>query len=267
MVEFENESELLNNIEILDTNNKINASVGIDPTDIRSLLHKLILSTKQKTRVSEMHLRLLSNLESFPYLTTANFHSEQMVPESLVNISDSDLQIMIKSNSVNFWTILCLLLEGFFASLVSSSDNLAGILNIIYDCIDYNSNFYLGTIRNKLIDNRPRDHITREICRFHPQQFDDESIFNIARNIRNQLTHEIQDVLDIQTQALYGPIPSREIIMNIKDNLFSQSSNFREERELITFCSLTYKNLFEFIDSCYKKKMSSKLRRERKIPI
>jgi hypothetical protein len=102
--------------------------------------------------------------------------------------------------------------------------------------------------------------LTREIRTFHPSTRDGSS-FNIAKAIRNQLTHYILDVIDFpQLLTLYGHDPNSDRRCYFKSSFFPANTP-KERMELVTFCSDVHNNTLSLIDSCYEimhKKLHSK---------
>lgn len=189
----------------------------------------------------------------------------------LGNEGDSDVQIL-KLNMDTLPLIILLVLSGFFSHLVSSEDCLAKIINIVYDLIPYNT-YYLGShIRKKLKNKIPNGQLIHHLRAFHPitrkngneVEAKKGSRFNIAKEIRNQLTHDdITDIIDFPpATSLSGFVSDSELKLHFHHSFFPNGI----DREIIAFCHSVFKETVDFIDECYRL-ILAKLRSNGRLPV
>ncbi|MFC1716620.1 hypothetical protein ACFL6S_23330 [Candidatus Poribacteria bacterium] len=270
MISFPHEQELMEDIDRIESNMRISPSAGLLPTDIRETVKKLIESTKQRTRVSDIYLDMIRNLNCAPYLTRLNSSppfSDQPISNPLISCSDTDYQIAVTpENNEAFCSFLCLIVDGFFSNLIGASDSFAKIVNILYNCINSMDNIYLHKVRDRLVSRIPRGRLTVTIKTFHPRN-PSGSIFNVAKDIRNELTHDILDVMDFPPlHAMYGRLPESALRFHFKERFFQSLVSSRVDRELTRFCTAAHEELAGFIDGAYGM-MLNKLNTTGQIPV
>ena len=210
MINFTQEQKLKERIDRIGSRMVIAPTAGLQAHDVIPTIDKLRSSMRQKVRVSEFYLDIIRNMNIVPYLKRqldSGISQPNPLVEPLASSTSGDFSVAITpKNNDAFLTVLCAIVDGFFASLISSSDSFAKIVNIIYNCVNSQRDCSLHKVREELIRRSPRGRLTLAIKRFHPRT--NGSVFNIAKLVRNQLTHDIMDVIDFpSTIALYGPIP------------------------------------------------------------
>ena len=117
---------------------------------------------------------------------------------------DDSLQVKINLlNPDTFPLVVFIVLHGFFSNIVGSDDCVVKIINIVYGLLKNDRDG--SEIRQELENKIPNGLLTRHLRDFHlvsrrgnPDQVGFS--FNIAKQIRNQLTHDhINDLVDFPT--------------------------------------------------------------------
>ncbi len=251
MVELTNENSLLQKIEELATNGKIQSTVGLTAQDAKTKIQKLIPTIRQRINAVRFYLNLMRNMNYAPYLGGQPSLSEK----PLIDFSDSDLQVQINLlNSNPFPLVVFVVLNGFCSNLVSLEDCVAKVINIIYDLLQNDRFGY--KIRQELDNKRPNGTLTAHLHTFYAIGKDGKpdkigSAFNIAKEIRNQLVHDdIAEVVFFPTLSLLG-LPDLDLYFN---NLFFPENTppKHNDTEMIAFCQNAYDETVNFVDECYK---------------
>lgn len=261
MVKLKHESDLLQQIAELDVQQKILGSVGLSPQDSRSNVENLISTTRQRLNTTEFYLEAIMNTDYTNHLGSLFSSSEATEWKPLLGFSYSDLRVQIDLlNRDSFPLVVFILLNGFFSSLISVEDCLAKIINIVYDLIPYNKKPYYGSkVRQKLEKKIPTGKLTRHLSNFHVRPPRDDParkgyFFNIAKEIRNQLTHDdITDVVDFpspppMTLSGFGAEPDLSLRFNAKFFLNPDPA----KQEMVVFCPSAFNETVAFVDECYR---------------
>lgn len=280
MVNLTHESSLLQKIEDLAANGKIQNSVGLTAQDVETKIQRLIPTTEQRINAAKFYLDLIEHMDSDFYLgiqAPPPTESETVSPlKPFINFSDDDsIQIQIKLLENNNSTlrkksalIVFIVLNGFFSNLAGSEDCVMRIINIIYDLIpDSRSSFQ---IRQKLENKTGREHLAQHLRKFHAIDWNGVqnkkgSPFAIATTIRNQLTHDdIEDLMIFSSSiSLSGLPPECRLYFH---NQFFPDDIVPVNTEVITFCQSVFKETVDFVDECYRL-IERKLQRSRVLPV
>ncbi len=180
----------------------------------------------------------------------------------LIDFSDSDFQVQINLlNSGPFPLVVFIVLNGFFSNLVSLEDCIAKIINIVYNLTPYDKRYSGFHIRQRLKGKISRGDLTRHLRVFHAVYRKDKSdvedkkgsTFNIAKEIRNQLTHDdITDIVDFPSAInLSGSAVSSDLKLHFNPTFFPTGIPY-ENTEITTFCDNVFKEVIDFIDECYR---------------
>ena len=229
MVNLTHETSLLQKIGDFAANEKIQSSVGLTAQDAKTKIQKLIPTTRQRINAVRFYLDLMENMEYEPYLINVPSPASEQKP--LIDFSDSDFHVqmhLLKRDT--FPLVLFIILNGFFSNLVSLEDCVAKIINIIYDLIPYKERYYGIHIRQKLKDKIPNGNLIHRLRLFHAvhrknkKDIEDKkgSNFNIAKEIRNQLTHDdITDIVDFPpTINLSGSVVNSDLKLHFHRSFF-----------------------------------------------
>lgn len=249
MVNLTHEASLLQKIEDLATNRKIQSSVGLTEQAAETKIQKLIPTTGQRLNATGLYLDLMEDMEYVPYLGGQTSLSEDQRP--LIDFSDDDLYVHIHLlNRETFPLVLFIFLNGFFSNLVSLEDCVAKIINIVYDLIPYNQRYSGFQIGQELKDKIPNGNLTRHLRLFHNKT---DSAFNIAKQIRNKLTHDdITDIVDFPPAInLSGSVVSSDLKLRFRDSFFPNSAA-SADIEIIAFCGSVFKETVDFVNECYR---------------
>lgn len=262
MVKLKHERDLLQKIAELDRQQKIFRSVGLDPPDSKLNVEKLIRTTGQRLNATEFYLEALMNTDYANYLGSPSSSSEATEWEPLLGFSDSDLRVQIDLlNRDTFPLMVFILLNGFFSNLVSCEDCLAKIINIVYDLISLTSRKHPPSnreIRPKLEGKIPTGELTRHLCAFHAGSPRGNTVrkgyfFNVAREIRNQLTHDdITDIVDFPSPppvTLSGFDAEPDLSLRFNAKFFDPNP---AQREMVVFCRSAFNETVDFVDECYR---------------
>ena len=263
MVDLTNEASLLQKIEELAAKRKIHSSVGLTEQAAETKIQKLIPTTRQRINAVRFYQDLMENMNYASYLRSQSSLSEEQ--KLLVDFSDGDLQVQINLlNRETFPLVLFILLNGFFSNLVSLEDCVAKVINIIYDLIPYNKRYSGLQIRQELRNKIPNGNLTRHLRLFHDKK---DSTFNIAKKIRNRLTHDdITDIVDFPpTINLSGSVVNSELKLRFRHSFFPANIS-NEVTETFVFCKSVFEDTEVFINECYKL-IYKKLQRSGALPV
>lgn len=253
MVGLMQEKSLLQKIEELATNRKIQSTVGLTAQDAETKIQRLIPTTRQRLSTAKFYLDAMTNMNYAPYLGSQYSFSEDQ--KSLIDFSDSNLHVQINLlNPESLPLIVFLVLQGFFSNLVSLEDCVAKIINIVYNLRQNDRSS--SKIRQELENKIPNGLLTAHLRIFYAigqtGKLDKTgSPFNIAREIRNQLVHDdIGEVVFFPTLSLLG-LPNLDLHFN---NLFFPVNTppKHSDTEIIAFCKDVYQKTVNFVDECYR---------------
>ena len=249
MVNLTNEASLLQKIEDLAANGRIQSTVGLTAQDAKAKIQKLIPTTRQRINAVRFYQDLMENMNYAPYLRSQSFLSEGQRP--LIDFSDRSLQVQINLlNRETFPLVLFILLNGFFSNLVSLEDCVAKVINIVYNLIPYNKRYSGLQIRQELRNKIPSGNLTRHLRLFHDKK---DSTFNIAKKIRNRLTHDdITDIVDFPPATnLAGSAVNSDLMLRFHHSFFPANIP-NETTETFVFCKSVFEDTGVFINECYK---------------
>ena len=266
MVSLTHEERLLQEIGDLAAKGKIQSTVGLTAQDAETKIQKLISTTRQRVSATKFSLDLMERMDFDFYLAIQDpslSKSETLAPlKHFINFSDNssfDIQIELWEN--NYPTlrevsslIVFFFLNGFFSNLVSLEDCIAKIINIVYDLSL--SEGRPSYIRQALNNKVPNGDLTRYLRAFHAIGQDGKpdktgSLFNIAKEIRNQLTHDDIDGVVISSSpiSLSGSPAAPKLHFH---NSFFPSNAVLTNTEMIAFCQNAYDEAVNFVDECYR---------------
>ena len=281
MVNLTHEVSLLQKIEELATNGKIQSTVGLTAQKAENKIQKLIPTTKQRINAAKFYLDLIERTDFDFYMTIQTpppSESETVSPpKPFIDFSDDDsLQVQIRllenTNSTvreKSALIVFIVLNGFFSNLAGSVDCMMRIINIIYDLIpDNRPSFQIRQKLEKKVGSR--EHLARHLGKFHAIdrnniQNKKGSPFAIATTIRNQLTHD--DIEDVMVSA--SPISlsglSTEYKLHFHLRFFPDNTD-PVNTEILAFCQSVFKETVDFVDECYRL-LERKLQRSGSLPV
>ncbi len=255
MVNLTPETSLLQKIGDFAANRKIQNSVGLTAQDAETKIQKLIPTTHQRLNAARFYLDLMESVDYAPYIVSKFSLPTEQKP--LIDFSDSDLHVQINLlNPDTFPLVVFIVLHGFFSNIVGSDDCVVKIINIVYGLLKNDRDG--SEIRQELENKIPNGLLTRHLRDFHlvsrrgnPDQVGFS--FNIAKQIRNQLTHDhINDLVDFPTIFdLSGPLEGSIFKLHFNPTFFPASIR-RENTELTTFCNSVFKETVDFVDECYR---------------
>lgn len=294
------EEHLLQEINNLAINGKIRDSVGLTAQKAGLTIQKLIPTTRQRLNAAKFHLDLIGNIDYASCLRGRPVRPTEQIPP--IDFSNSDLQgklsllnpdilpslvflmlgnegdpgvQILELNPDTLPLIVFLILSGFFSHLVSSEDCLAKIINVVYDLVSYNKRSLGSDIRKKLKGKIPYGRLIRHLRSFYritrnngnEVEAKKGSTFNIAKQIRNELTHDdITDIIDFPSAiSLSGFVSDSDLKLYFRDSFFSAGVD-QTNTEIITFCHSVFKETVVFIDECYKL-ILGKLRSSGHLPV
>jgi hypothetical protein len=269
MVNLTHEASLLQKIEDLATTGKIQSTVGLTAREAETKIQKLIPTTHQRLNAARFYLDLMRSVDYTPYIVSKFSLSTEQEP--LIDFSDSDLHVQINLlNPDTFPLVVFILLHGFFSNIIGSDDCVAKIINIVYDLLTNDRDS--SKIRQKLENEIPNGLLTRHLRNFHlvsrGGNLDQVGFsFNIAKQIRNQLTHDhINDLVDFPTifdlsGSVEGSIPKLHF-----NPTFFPAGIHRENTELTTFGNSVFKETVDFVNECYRL-IHSKLQHSGVLPV
>lgn len=254
MVNLTHEANLLQKIEDLATNRKIQNTVGLTTQDAETKIQKLIPTTHQRLNAARFYLDMMESVDYTPYIMSRFSLSAEQKP--LIDFSDNDLHVQINLlNSDTFPLVVFIVLHGFFSNIVGADDCVAKIINIVYDLLKNDRDG--SKIRQELENKIPNGLLTRYLRNFHlvsrsgnPDQIGFS--FNIAKQIRNQLTHDhINDLVDFPTFDLSGSLEGSIFKLHFNPTFFPADIP-HENTEINTFCGSVFKEAIDFVDECYR---------------
>ncbi len=255
MVRLTNEDNLLQKIGDLAANGKIGNSVGLTAQAAETKIQKLIPTTHQRLNAARFYFDLMESIDHTPYIVSKFSLSTEQKP--LIDFSDSDLHVQINLlNPDTFPLVVFIVLHGFFSNIVGSHDCVAKIINIVYDLLKNDRDG--SQIRRELNNKIPYGLLTQHLRNFHlvsrrrnPDQVG--FFFNIAKQIRNQLTHDhINDLVDFPTIFdLSGSLEISTFKLHFNPTFFPAGIH-RENTELTTFGNSVFKETVDFVDECYR---------------
>ena len=278
------EYSLMQEIKVLVAKGKIRDSVALTASTGQSSgskltaqaaepeIKKLIPTIRQRLSAAKFYLDAIENMNYAPYLERQSSLSEEQ--KSLIDFSDIDLYVQIDLlNPDAFPLVVFILLNGFFSNLVGSEDCVAKVINIVYDLMSYDSPYSSSHVRQGLEKKARREHLTLHLRRFHAVSRKNKkevidkkgSPFNIAKEIRNQLTHDqIEEVIDFPPQfTLSGSPPDPNLYL--KNSFFPNNSPL-EDTEMIICCHRVFEETISFVDECYRL-IERKLQRSGSLPV
>ena len=268
MVNLTHEASLLQEIEDLATNQKIQDSVGLTAQEAKSSIEKLVQIIRQRFNAARFYFNAIQNMDSDFYLRIQNLSPTELrlewslASKSFVNFTDNDfhVQINLLDNDdptvlfENLALIVLLVLNGFFSNLVSLEDYIAKIINIAYDLTS--SAKRPSEIRKALDNKMPNGNLIRHLRIFHaigqngkPDQTG--SVFNIAKEIRNQLTHDDIDGIVVSFSAISLSGSASAPKLHFHNSFFAPNTN-PANTEMIVFCQNVYDEAVNFVDECYR---------------
>lgn len=286
MVNLTHEGNLLQKIDVFYARGKIQSTVGLTTENARSKIKQLIPTTRQHLNAAKFYLDSMGNIDYGAYLRGEPFppvdqrpqidffnndlqgQINLLTPDALPSIvflilrneEPPDVQIL-KLNPNTLRLIVFLVVSGFLSHLVSSEDCLAKIINIVYDLIPYNKRYLGSDIRKELKNKIPNGKLVRHLRSFHAvtrtggQDIENKkgSPFNIAKQIRNQLTHDdITDIIEFPpTISLSGFVDDSELKLHFHDSFFHGNPD-PDKKEITFFCNYVFKETVDFIDECYR---------------
>ena len=274
MVKLTYEDSLLQDINDLSANGKIRDSVALTTQDPGSRLaaqnaiskiEKLIPTTHQRISATRFCLGLMGRIDFDFYLgiqTPSLPESKTLSPsKDFINFSDNNsLNVQIELRENNHSTlreasslIVFIVLNGFFSNLISLEDCVAKMISIVYDLPLDDRPAY---IRKALNDKMPDGKLTLHLRDFHAIVQDDKpdktgSPFNIAREIRHQLTHDDIDGVVVSSSpiSLSGSPPVPKLHFH---NSFFPANVVPANTEMIAFCQNAHQKTVDFVDECYR---------------
>ena len=278
------EDSLMREIKVLFAKGKIQDSVALTASTgqnfgskltaqaAESEIQKLIPTIRQRFSAAKFYLDAIENMNYAPYLERQSSLSEEQKP--LIDFSDINLSVQIDLlNPDVFPLVVFILLNGFFSNIVGSEDCVAKVINIVYDLMLYDNPYSSSHVRQGLEKKARREHLTLHLRRFHAVSRKNKkdvvdkkgSSFNIAKEIRNQLTHDqIMEVIDFPPRfTLLGSPPDPNLYL--EETFFSNNSP-RENREMIVFCHRVFEETISFVDECYRL-IERKLQRSGVLPV
>ena len=268
MVNLTHEASLLQEIEDLATNRKIQDSVELTAQDAKSEIEKLVQIIRQRFNAAQFHFNAIQNMDSDFYLRIQNLSPTELKLEwssaskSFVNFTDNDfhVQINLLDNDdptvlfENLALIVLIVLNGFFSNLVSLEDYVAETIKIVYDLKP--SDERPSYIRQALDNKWPNGNLIPHLRAFHAVDQNgkpDEtgSIFNIAKGIRNKLMHDDIDdvVVSFSAISLSGSVSAPKLHFH---NSFFAPNTIPPHTEMIAFCQNAYNETVNFVDECYR---------------
>ena len=266
MVNLTHEAGLLQRIEDLAANGKIQSSIGLTPQDAKSSIKKFVQITQQRFNAAKFYFNAIQNMDSDFYLGIQVISPTQLnwssTSKTFVEFKDNDFDVQISvlnnNDSItlpeNTALIVFIVLNGFFSNLVSLEDYVVETIKIIYDLkpSDERPSYIRQALDNKL----PKAPLTAHLRAFHAIGQDGKpdktgSAFNIAKKIRNQLMHDDIDSVMISSSpiALSGSPASPKLHFH---NSFFPPNTDPATTEIIAFCQNVYDETVSFIDECYR---------------
>ena len=263
MVSLMHEERLLQEIDNLTTSGKIQSSVGLAQA-VKSEIERLVRTTRQRIDATKFYLDLMEHLDFDFYLGIQASPPRELrslsVSKLFVDSANNDLHVQINLLNKDSSTmreistlVVFIVLNGFFSNLVSLEDCIAEIINITYDL---NAGTPPSAIRKELNKKMPNGNLTTHLLAFRAVGQDGKpdrigSPFNIAKKIRNQLTHDDIDRVVVSSFpiSLSGLPPTPKLHFH---NSFFAPNTTSADTEMITFCKDVYQKTIDFVDECYR---------------
>lgn len=267
MVNLTEEESLLQKIEELAINDKIEDSVVSDAQGAKSSTEKLVQIIRQRFNAAKFYFNAIQNMDSDFYLGIQTISSTELKLEwssaskSFVNFTDSnfDVQIsLLNDNSdllpENSALVVFIVLNGFFSNLISLEDYIAKIINIVYDLIP--SEERPSYIRKALDNKLPTAPLISHLRTFHAigqngKPDETGSPFNIAKNIRNKLVHDDIDGVMISSASISLSGSPTVLKLHFCNSFFPPNTD-PANTEMVAFCQNAYGETVSFVDECYR---------------
>ena len=262
MVNLIYETSLLQEIKNLSQSGKIQASVALTTQvngsnltaqEAETKIQKMLPATRQRINAAKFYLDAIENMNYASYLGGQPSMFEDQKP--LIDFSDSDLQVQINLlNSKPFPLVVFVVLNGFFSNLVSLEDCVAKIINIVYDLLQDDN--YSSKIGQELGNKIPSGNLTAHLHAFRAIGQDGKpdmtgSTFNIAKTIRNQLTHSDIDGVLISSSLISLSGSPAVPKLHFHNSFFAPNPD-PAYTEMIAFCQKAYDETVNFVDECYR---------------
>lgn len=266
MVNLTHEASLLQKIEGLAANRNIQSIVGLTTQEAKSSIEKLVQIIRQRFNAAQFYFNAIQNMDSNFYLGLQVFPSAQLKwpseSKSFVEFTDNHFHVQINlltdNNSTtlpeNTALVVFIVLSGFFSNLVSLEDYVAETIKIVYDLNppDDRPSYIRQALDNKL----PSGNLIRHLRAFHaidqsgtPDKTG--SLFNIAKEIRNRLTHDDIDgvLVSFSSISLSGTTSAPKL--HFHNSFFSPNTD-PASTEMTAFCQNVYDEAVSFVDECYR---------------
>ena len=266
MVNLTHEQILLQEIDILASQNQIQNSASLPPQDVESKIVRLVQQTKQRIKAVEFHLNLIENMD-FDYYLKILFPQpsepeDLLPPKTFIDFSGQDfvdVQVELLENKRNTQReesalVIFIVLNGFFSNLVSLDDCVAKIINIVYNLLQTNRQSY--NVPQELKNKLPNSKLTAHLYTFYVidqsgNRDKTGSPFNIAREIRNQLIHDDIDSVVHPLSPLSGVTSDPKL--HFYNSIFPPNTPpTSPTTEVITFCKDVFQKTVGFVDNCYR---------------
>ncbi len=145
MVKLTNENSLLQKIEDLAANRKIEDSAGLTAQEAKSSIEKLVQIIRQRFNAAQFYFNAIQNIDSDFYLRIQNLSPTELrlewsaASKSFVNFTDNDFHVQINPLDnddptmlfENLALIVLIVLNGFFSNLVSLEDYVAKTIKVV----------------------------------------------------------------------------------------------------------------------------------------
>ena len=268
MVNLTHENSLLQEIEDLATNGKILSSVGLTAQEAKSSIEKLVQIIRQRFNAAKFYFNAIQNIDSDFYLGIQAISSTELKLEwsseskSFVKFKNGNFEVQVNllNNddrdvlSENLALIVFIFLNGFFSNLVSLEDYVAETIKIVYDLKP--SEERPSYIRQALENKMPNGNLTHHLRAFHAIDQNKKpdktgSIFNIAKEIRNQLMHDDIDGVVVSFSAISLSGSTSAPKLHFRNSFFAPNTD-STNTEMIAFCQNAYDETLNFVDEYYK---------------
>lgn len=268
MVNLTHEASLLQKIEDLAANRKIEDSVGLTAQEAKSSIEKLVQIIRQRFNAARFYFDAIQNMDSDFYLRIQNLSPRELrlewssASKSFVNFTDNDfhVQINLLDNDdptvlfKNLALVVLIVLNGFFSNLVSLEDYIAEAIKIVYHLKP--SDERPSYIRQALDDKWPNGNLIPHLRAFHTVDQDGKpdktgSIFNITKEIRNKLMHDDIDGVVVSFSAISLSGSASAPKLHFHDSFFPPNTS-PANTEMVAFCQSAYDGTVNFVDECYR---------------
>ena len=267
MVNLTHEVSLLQKIEELTTDTKNANSVKVTTQEAKSSIEKLIRIIRQRLNAAQFYYNAIQKMDSDFYLGIQAISSTELKLEgssaslSFVNFTDNNyhVEINLLNNNSDMLTenaalVVFIVLSGFFSNLVSLEDYIATTIKIVYDLSP--SDDRPSFIRKALDEKLPKGNLILHLRAFHAidqnRTIDKTgSLFNIAKEIRNQLIHNDIDgvVVSFSPISLSGPSSAPQL--HFHSSFFPPNTDPTNTKTII-FCQNSYDEVVNFVNECYR---------------